>query len=104
MARRAFAAAASIACGIAALVITLSCSETRRGPGEDCLKDDDCLSGICSQQHCAAAPPLLDGEPPVPAEGGPDSAGDAALDAPVAPPEAGPDVRDSGTSGDGGSG
>jgi hypothetical protein len=34
---------------------------TSRGLGEDCLKDQDCLSGICSQLKCAAAPPLIDG-------------------------------------------
>ncbi|MGA7124443.1 MAG: hypothetical protein WBY94_30355 [Polyangiaceae bacterium] len=36
------------------------CVETRRSLGEDCLKDDDCLSGVCSQLVCAALPPTID--------------------------------------------
>jgi hypothetical protein len=36
--------------------------ETRRSLGEDCLKNDDCLSGVCSQLHCAASPPLIDAQ------------------------------------------
>jgi hypothetical protein len=34
--------------------------ETQRSLGEDCLKDEDCLSGICSQLVCAALPPTID--------------------------------------------
>jgi hypothetical protein len=30
--------------------------ETRRSLGEDCLKDDECLSGVCSQLRCAEPP------------------------------------------------
>jgi hypothetical protein len=37
-----------------------ACVETRRSLGEDCLKDDDCLSGVCAQLHCAALPPTHD--------------------------------------------
>jgi hypothetical protein len=43
-------------------VIAASCSESRFPLGADCLKDEDCLSGICSQQKCAATPPYLDAE------------------------------------------
>jgi len=38
-----------------------SCADTRFSLGEGCLKDEDCLSGICAQQHCVAAPPAGDG-------------------------------------------
>jgi hypothetical protein len=34
--------------------------ETRRALGEDCLKNDDCLSSICSQLRCAVPPPTTD--------------------------------------------
>jgi hypothetical protein len=44
--------------GVAALVV--GCVETRHPLGEDCLKADDCLSGVCSQLHCAATPPTTD--------------------------------------------
>ncbi len=40
--------------------IGAGCVETRRSLGEDCLKDDDCLSGVCSQLRCAAIPPTID--------------------------------------------
>ena len=43
-----------------ALAQSSSCLETRRSLGEDCLKDDDCLSRTCVQLHCAAAPPTTD--------------------------------------------
>jgi hypothetical protein len=39
-----------------------SCNEWRRSLGEDCLKDQDCLSGICSQLRCGTAPPYLGSE------------------------------------------
>src|SRR5882672_703398 len=37
-----------------------ACADWRRSPGEDCLKDQDCLSGVCLQLRCAATPPYLD--------------------------------------------
>jgi hypothetical protein len=66
----------------------VACAETRRSLGGSCLKDDDCLSGICADQECTSAPPLLDAEPPATvaadAEPGPEASIDAAP-----PPEAG---------------
>ena len=53
-----------------------ACMETRRSLGEDCLKDDDCLSGICSQLRCATTPRTIDA--PVLADA---TAGDALGDA-----------------------
>jgi len=52
--------------------------QTRRAVGDDCLKDDDCLSGICSQLRCAAAPPTIDAQVVAEAAAGPSS--DAAPD------------------------
>ena len=37
-----------------------ACMETRRSLGEDCLKNDDCLSGVCSQLRCASVPTTTD--------------------------------------------
>jgi hypothetical protein len=37
--------------------------ETRRPVGEECLKDQDCLSGVCAQLVCAAAPVVTDAQP-----------------------------------------
>ena len=36
------------------------CSPSQRALGEECLKDQDCLSGHCSQLQCAAQPPILE--------------------------------------------
>jgi len=53
----------AVAGSLIAGVIAAACSESRFPLGSDCLKDEDCLSGICSQQRCTAAPPYLDAEP-----------------------------------------
>jgi len=37
------------------------CGETRRPIGEECLRSDDCLSGVCSDKTCVAAPTLVTG-------------------------------------------
>ena len=31
---------------------SLGCAETKVGLGEDCIKDTDCLSGVCAAQLC----------------------------------------------------
>jgi hypothetical protein len=58
-----------------AIAVASSCVVSQRALGEDCLKDQDCLSGICSQLQCAAAPPLLDAAAPTstPDTGAPDT-------------------------------
>ena len=45
---------------LAAVGILAACTDTRRSLGSDCLKDQDCLSGICTEYVCTAPPPLLD--------------------------------------------
>jgi hypothetical protein len=50
--------------GSIAAAIVAACSESRFPLGADCLRNEDCLSGICAQQRCAAAPPYLDSEGP----------------------------------------
>jgi hypothetical protein len=67
---------------LTALAPSSSCLETRRSLGDDCLKDDDCLSRTCLQLHCAAAPPTTDAR----------AAAEAATEASTeAPPDAGLD-------------
>jgi hypothetical protein len=80
------------------LLVLGACTETRRTNGEDCLKDDDCLSGVCSSQKCTAAPPLLDATvmPPVIPDA---DVGDGPSDAPADAPElmdAGADANEAG--------
>jgi hypothetical protein len=40
--------------------LATACAESRRALGDDCLKDQDCLSGLCVQLHCGAAPEYTD--------------------------------------------
>jgi hypothetical protein len=64
-------------CGLLVVAIGLAaCTEMRRPLGEDCLKDQDCVSGICSGLKCSATPPLVEAGPT------PDAAVDAPQDAP----------------------
>lgn len=43
------------------LGLVAACGETRRPIGEECLRGEDCLSGVCSSRTCVAAPPLVNG-------------------------------------------
>jgi hypothetical protein len=62
-----------------------ACSQELRSNGESCLKSADCLSGVCTNFTCVAAPPLLDAE--VNGDGSLDSAtGDAPPDGITPPP------------------
>lgn len=49
---------AALAAGLITLAVMGACGETRRPLGDECLRDDDCLSSVCSGRVCAAAPPL----------------------------------------------
>ena len=42
-------------------LLCMACGETRRPIGDECLRGDDCLSGVCSSRTCVAAPPLISG-------------------------------------------
>lgn len=46
---------------LTALASVAGCGETRRPIGDECLRGDDCLSGVCSSRTCVAAPPLVAG-------------------------------------------
>jgi hypothetical protein len=70
--RRAFVGSvALVACApfLVFVAFATACGETRRALGEDCLREDDCLSGFCVSRTCVAAPPT--GTPP--AEESPDA-------------------------------
>jgi hypothetical protein len=74
--------------------LVFACADTKRILGEECIKSEDCQSGICTAQQCTAAPPLLDRDasPAVDSSTG-EAGGDAAKDAPAndAPAEAASD-------------
>jgi hypothetical protein len=98
-------AAISVASGIIA-----ACVELKGQLGSDCLKNDDCQSGVCAQLHCVQVPPeflfeagvdagadAADSAPPPPMEDAPNPTTDAPGDGPVMR-EATADVElDSGT-------
>jgi hypothetical protein len=72
--------------------VVAGCLELEGSLGSDCLKNQDCQSGVCSQLHCVAVPPLLS----LDAEPGPD-AGDATVDGPptaAMPDASGPPTTD----------
>jgi hypothetical protein len=78
-------ARALVAVVLGAMGTSAGCQVTSRSLGEDCLKDQDCLSGICSQLKCTAAPPVLEGGIP---QGVPDT-GAPPQDSAAPPPETG---------------
>ncbi|MBX3259872.1 MAG: hypothetical protein KIS78_01360 [Labilithrix sp.] len=56
------------ACALAApLALVCACGESRRPIGEECLRDEDCLSNFCAARACVSAPSLVTG-----ASGSPD--------------------------------
>jgi hypothetical protein len=74
-----------------------ACTETPRPLGEDCFRDQDCVSGLCSALKCVAGPPDaafgedagIDVSFDAPADSPADSAGEDAGDAPADAPSDG---------------
>ena len=50
-----------LAIGLASTGALVACGETRNPIGDECLRGDDCLSGVCSSRTCVAAPGLVTG-------------------------------------------
>jgi hypothetical protein len=48
-------------------VLLGACAETQLGVGEECLKDTDCLSGVCAAQLCTNPGTTFTDAAPVPA-------------------------------------
>ncbi len=55
------AARVLLAGGVVLSGVLVACGETRNPIGEECLRGDDCLSGVCSARTCVAAPGLVTG-------------------------------------------
>lgn len=68
------------AVGLAAvMVLAVACGESRHPIGEECIRDEDCLSQVCAARSCVSAPTLISGGEGVPEEETPHlPAGDAA--------------------------
>jgi hypothetical protein len=72
---------------VMALGALAACGETRRPIGDECLRSEDCLSGVCSSRTCVSAPALVTGGGPPPPDEVPDvpiveGGADASIDAP----------------------
>ena len=61
-----------------ACIFVLACGESRRPIGDECIRNEDCLSNVCAARVCASAPQLVTGasnppaaeEPRIPDDGG----------------------------------
>lgn len=70
----------------AAFALAAACGEQRRPIGEECLRDEDCLSSVCAARTCVSAPTLVTGasdppgdeEPRIPMDAGASDASEAA--------------------------
>lgn len=62
------AARALVVVCVALTAVLVACGETRNPIGEECLRGDDCLSGVCSSRTCVAAPGLVTGGGPPPGD------------------------------------
>lgn len=70
---------------LAVCALTAACGESRRPIGEECVRNEDCLSDVCAARSCVSAPTLVTGasgrpdeeEPLIPTS---DAASDARTD------------------------
>ena len=52
------------AAGLAALLalaVVAACGESRRPIGDECIRNEDCLSSVCAARVCSSAPSLVTG-------------------------------------------
>jgi hypothetical protein len=87
---------------LAAVGLVAACVTTKNPLGSTCIKDEDCLSGLCSQLVCTEGAPLVGtmadnadaatapetgggeaGAPEAAVEAGAEAGGDAASDGPL---------------------
>jgi len=47
--------------GFAVALATVRCADVNRGLGAACIRDSDCLSGLCEGQQCVALQTVFDG-------------------------------------------
>lgn len=76
-----------------------ACTEELRTDGQACLKSNDCLSGVCANFVCVAAPTLLDAQvngdgslEAGPSEGGDTGSDTSAPDVVTPPKDSGPEA------------
>jgi hypothetical protein len=72
-----------LAAGAVGALVAASCTASRGSIGDDCLKDQDCISGVCAELTCAAGPTSLDGEADLEPDAEALADGEEAADAPA---------------------
>lgn len=65
-----------------------ACGESRRPIGEECLRNEDCLSMVCAARTCVPAPALVTGATDPPEDEEPRIPSDAAAEIADADPNA----------------
>jgi hypothetical protein len=79
----------ALALALALALAAAACGETRRPIGDECLRDDDCLSGVCADRACVSAPSLVTGAESPPPDDSPRIPTADAQGADAAPKDAG---------------
>lgn len=72
-----------LAAGAVGALVAASCAANRGSIGDDCLKDEDCVSGVCAELTCAAGPTYLDGAANLEPDAEASADGEEAADAPA---------------------
>jgi hypothetical protein len=73
----------ALGCAAVAALLASACLETKRALGEDCLKDGDCQSGVCSQLRCGAVPVTTNGKSEAPQDAASEAPADSSPGLPV---------------------
>ena len=53
--------ARAAALGLLALAMVSACGESRHPIGDECIRNEDCLSSVCAARLCSSAPSLVTG-------------------------------------------
>jgi hypothetical protein len=79
-------ALAFVVAGIGVAALAVACAQARRTDGEECLKSEDCLSGVCVQLVCGSSGPLTSqmANNPEAGEGDSGAGGEASTDSAMA--------------------
>ena len=60
-------------------LVLLACGESRRPIGDECIRNEDCLSNVCAARACSSAPSLVSGATNPPGDEEPRIPEDASL-------------------------
>jgi hypothetical protein len=72
---------ALLVAGPVPVLLAASCADSRGSLGDSCLKNQDCVSGVCAELVCAASPTYLEAEAPGEIDAGEATDGTAVFEA-----------------------